>query len=63
MLDRLRDPADPLRILIVTSKLLTGFDAPIKVALAHPAASNGIKTVSSANFKAYVSQKVDESYL
>src|SRR3954466_7931530 len=28
-LDRFRDPADPLKILIVTSKLLTGFDAPI----------------------------------
>lgn len=29
LLDRFRDPADPLCILIVTSKLLTGFDAPI----------------------------------
>lgn len=29
LLDRFRDPADPLKILIVTSKLLTGFDAPI----------------------------------
>ena len=29
MLDRFRDPTDPLKILIVTSKLLTGFDAPI----------------------------------
>ena len=29
ILDRFRDPADPLKILIVTSKLLTGFDAPI----------------------------------
>src|SRR5205085_9748902 len=29
LLDRYRDPADPLKILIVTSKLLTGFDAPI----------------------------------
>lgn len=29
LLDRFRDPADPLRLLIVTSKLLTGFDAPI----------------------------------
>lgn len=29
LLDRFRDPADPLQILIVTSKLLTGFDAPI----------------------------------
>ena len=28
-LDRFRDPNDPLKILIVTSKLLTGFDAPI----------------------------------
>jgi len=27
LLDRFRDPADPLKILIVTSKLLTGFDA------------------------------------
>jgi type I restriction enzyme, R subunit len=29
LLDRFRDPLDPLKILIVTSKLLTGFDAPI----------------------------------
>lgn len=29
LLDRFRDPTDPLKILIVTSKLLTGFDAPI----------------------------------
>ncbi len=29
LLDRFRDPADPLRIVVVTSKLLTGFDAPI----------------------------------
>lgn len=29
LLDRYRDPADPLKILIVTAKLLTGFDAPI----------------------------------
>jgi type I restriction enzyme, R subunit len=29
LLARFRDPADPLKILIVTSKLLTGFDAPI----------------------------------
>ncbi len=29
LLDRYRDPVDPLKILIVTSKLLTGFDAPI----------------------------------
>ncbi|MBN2135177.1 MAG: type I restriction endonuclease subunit R, partial [Acidobacteria bacterium] len=29
LLDRFRDPLDPLQILIVTSKLLTGFDAPI----------------------------------
>lgn len=29
ILDRYRDPNDPLKILIVTSKLLTGFDAPI----------------------------------
>lgn len=29
LLDRFRDPADPLQMLIVTSKLLTGFDAPI----------------------------------
>ena len=28
-LDRFRDPNDPLKFLIVTSKLLTGFDAPI----------------------------------
>jgi len=29
LLDRFRDPKDPFKILIVTSKLLTGFDAPI----------------------------------
>jgi type I restriction enzyme R subunit len=29
LLDRFRDPADSFKILIVTSKLLTGFDAPI----------------------------------
>ncbi len=29
LLDRFRDPADPLRFVIVTNKLLTGFDAPI----------------------------------
>ena len=29
LLDRFRDPHDPLKILIVTAKLLTGFDAPI----------------------------------
>ena len=29
LLDRFRDPSDPLRFVIVTSKLLTGFDAPI----------------------------------
>lgn len=29
LLDRFRDPMDPLKIVIVTSKLLTGFDAPI----------------------------------
>ncbi len=28
-LDRFRDPNDPLEIVIVTAKLLTGFDAPI----------------------------------
>lgn len=28
LLERFRDPADPLKFLIVTSKLLTGFDAP-----------------------------------
>jgi type I restriction enzyme R subunit len=28
LLDRFRDPADPLKILVVTAKLLTGFDAP-----------------------------------
>ena len=27
--DRFRDPSDPLKLLIVTSKLLTGFNAPI----------------------------------
>src|SRR5690606_29510662 len=29
LLRRFRDPKDPLKVLIVTSKLLTGFDAPI----------------------------------
>ena len=29
VLDKFRDPADPLKFVIVTSKLLTGFDAPI----------------------------------
>ena len=29
LLDRFRDPADQLKFVIVTSKLLTGFDAPI----------------------------------
>src|SRR5205807_9931170 len=29
LLDHFRDPADPLKFVIVTSKLLTGFDAPI----------------------------------
>ncbi len=29
LLDRFRNPSDPLKLLIVTSKLLTGFDAPI----------------------------------
>lgn len=28
--DRFKDPADPLKFLIVTAKLLTGFDAPIE---------------------------------
>jgi type I restriction enzyme R subunit len=28
--DRFLDPADPLRFLIVTAKLLTGFDAPVE---------------------------------
>ena len=29
LLDRFRNPSDPLKMLIVTSKLLAGFDAPI----------------------------------
>lgn len=33
LLDRFRDPADPLQFVIVTSKLLTGFDAPILQAM------------------------------
>jgi len=33
ILDRFRDPKDPLKLLIVTSKLLTGFDAPILQAM------------------------------
>lgn len=33
LLDRFRDPDDPLKFLIVTSKLLTGFDAPILQAM------------------------------
>ena len=33
LLDRFRDANDPLQMLIVTAKLLTGFDAPILQAL------------------------------
>lgn len=33
LLERFRDPTDPLKILIVTAKLLTGFDAPILQAM------------------------------
>lgn len=33
VLDRFRDPLDPLQFVIVTSKLLTGFDAPILQAM------------------------------
>ncbi len=33
LLDRFRDLADPLKFVIVTSKLLTGFDAPILQAM------------------------------
>ena len=33
LLDRFRDSADPLQFVIVTSKLLTGFDAPILQAM------------------------------
>ena len=33
LLDRFRSPADPLKFVIVTSKLLTGFDAPILQAM------------------------------
>ena len=33
VLDRFRDPQDPLEIVIVTRKLLTGFDAPILQAM------------------------------
>ena len=33
LLDRFRDESDPLKILIVTAKLLTGFDAPILQAM------------------------------
>jgi type I restriction enzyme R subunit len=33
LLDQFRDPKHPLKILIVTSKLLTGFDAPILQAM------------------------------
>ena len=33
LLDRFRDPGDPLQLLIVTAKLLTGFDAPILQAM------------------------------
>ena len=29
VLDHFRDPKDPLKLIIVTAKLLTGFDAPI----------------------------------
>ncbi|XXY48579.1 HsdR family type I site-specific deoxyribonuclease [Sorangium sp. So ce269] len=33
LLDRFRDASDPLKILVVTAKLLTGFDAPILQAM------------------------------
>ena len=33
LLDRYRDPNDPLQLLVVTAKLLTGFDAPILQAM------------------------------
>jgi len=33
LLDRFRDPHDPLKLLLVTAKLLTGFDAPILQAM------------------------------
>ena len=33
LLDRFRDPGDPLKLIIVTAKLLTGFDAPILQAM------------------------------
>jgi len=33
LLDRFRDAGDPLKLLIVTAKLLTGFDAPILQAM------------------------------
>ena len=33
LLDCFRDPADPLKLIIVTAKLLTGFDAPILQAM------------------------------
>ncbi len=33
LLDRFRDPNDPLKLLIVTARLLTGFDAPILQAM------------------------------
>jgi len=33
LLDRFRDPTDPLKLIIVTAKLLTGFDAPILQAM------------------------------
>lgn len=33
LLDRFRDEADPLKVLIVTAKLLTGFDAPVLQAM------------------------------
>jgi type I restriction enzyme R subunit len=33
LLDRFRDPNDPLQIIVVTAKLLTGFDAPILQAM------------------------------
>ena len=33
LLDRFRDPNDPMKLLVVTAKLLTGFDAPILQAM------------------------------
>ncbi len=52
MLDRFRDPADPLKFLIVTAKLLTGFDAPIHQVMYLDKLMKDHSTESGAEYKA-----------